>query len=258
MQNVFMKNSKKKRPKGEPSKLFKHRKTLIIMTNTENNKNNKKSVKICVKFLLVLLISMVVNASAEPVYDKVYAEYPKKSYIVGIGETSKTDSFFKDKRVAEVLARVEIARQIKVKVKETTLDIACEGSIGKIFGNSLECKNEFVMIIEQSVNEVLVGSRIVNHGERDGIVYAVAILPRGKASKGLEKDIQDSINKARESIKKAKEGDRDSLKKAQEEYMKAVTYDKERDIIKGVKGHATELFNELEKEIKRLLDTDKH
>ncbi len=218
--------------------------------------NQEKSVKICVKCLLVLLILLVSTASAESLYDKIYTEYPRESYLVGIGEISKTNNIFKDKRVAEVMARVEIARQIKIRVKEETLDIACEGSTGKIFGTSLECKNEFVMIIEQSVDEMLVGSRIVSHGEKEGIVYAVAVLLRGKTGENLNRNIQDSINKTKESLEKAKKGDKEALSEAQEEYMKAVTYDKEKELIDGVKSHSSELFEDLEKEIVKLRDRE--
>lgn len=214
-------------------------------------------------FCLIFMISMIPIASAESLFDEkailteIYIEYPRESYLAGIGKTSKTKNFLKDKRIAEVMSRVEIARQIKVSVKEETLDIACEGSIGKIFTNSLECKNEFVMIIEQSVDEVLVGPRIVSHGEKEDIVYAVAVLPRIKVGEKFEKNINESVNRIRESIEKAKKGDRDSLKTAQEEYVKAVAYDKEKEQIEGIKSRASEVFKELEKEIVKLKETNK-
>ncbi len=218
-------------------------------------------MKICVKCLILLLIAVVSYASAgslfdeKPLLNEVYAEYPKEGYIVGIGIKNKTDKT--DRRVAEVLARLEIARQIKVRVKEATLDIACEGTIGKIYNNALECRNEFIMIIEQSVDEVLVGSRIVIHGEKDGIVYAVAVLKRKTAIEALDEKTREALDKTQDSIKKARHGDKDSLKKAEEEYMKAVTYDKEREIIEGVKSRASEVFEELEKEIVKLHGTSK-
>lgn len=211
------------------------------------------------KVLLIILFTVNLFANiafAGSIYDKIYTEYPRESYIVGIGEISKTNNIFKDKRVAEVMARVEIARQIKVRVKEATLDIACEGSIGKVFAGSMECKNEFVMIIEQSVDEMLVGSRIVSYGEKDGIVYAVAVLPRAKTGENLNRNIQDSINKTKKSIGKAKEGDKESIKEAQEEYMKALTYDKEKELIDGVNSRSLEVFEDLEKEIMKLRDRE--
>lgn len=185
-------------------------------------------------------------------YSSVYGDYPKSKNIIGIGEVQKSGNMLKDKRVAEVLARLEIAKQIRVKLQEQTLDIACEGSTGKIFGSDIECKNEFVMVIEETVDEVLIGSAIVDSGERGSIVFAVAVLPRYKTGSELENNIQESLDRARESIQKAKEGDERSMKDAREEYAKAITYDKEKEIIEGVRSRRSAAFKELEKELLKL------
>jgi hypothetical protein len=193
---------------------------------------------------------VVSSAFAESPYDGAYGEYPKHSYIMGIGEVEKTENLIKDKRVAEVLARAEIARQIKVRLKEETIDIACEGTPGKVLGGH-ECKNVFLMVIEQSVDEVLVGSRIVRTGEHDGIVYAVAILPRKQTVKELDRNLKESLNKAKESIERAKKGDKSYIERAQKDYMKAFTYKKEKEAIQG-EGHSSDLLEELEREIVKL------
>jgi hypothetical protein len=185
-------------------------------------------------------------------YDEIYTEYPKNKYLIGIGEVNKTNNTIQDKRIAEVLARLEIAKQIKVRLREETLDIMCEGSFERLFKDALKCRNEFIMIIEVTVDEFLRGSKIVTHGERDGIVYAVAVMPRTQAVVELDKNIQKSINKTREEIEKAKQGDSESIEEAEKEFMKAVTYNKERELIEGVKGHASEIFEELEKELVKL------
>ena len=202
-------------------------------------------------------ISLFNTAHAEPLYNEVYLEYPNDKYLVGVGEAEKTESSYKDRRIAEVHARLEIAKQIKVRLREETLDIMCEGGGERLFKDILECKNEYIMIIEVTVDEFLQGSRIVNYGERDGIVYAVAVMPRAKASEDLDKGVEDSIKKTKENIDKAKEGDKESLNKAQEEYMKALTLEKEKEIIEGVKGRASEVFEELEKEIVKLKEKNK-
>lgn len=207
--------------------------------------------KAVVFYLLGSLIFITASASAESPYAEVYAEYPKKSYIVGIGEASKTDNILKDKRVAEVLARLEIAKQIKVRLREETVDIMCEGS-SRLFKSKLECRNEFFMVVEVTVDEFLEGSGIVSYGEKEGIVYAVAVMPKAEAVEDLERSVRDSIKKTRENIDKAKEGDKDSIKDAQEEYMKAVTYNKEKEIIEGVRSNASKVFEELEREIVKL------
>ncbi|MEE9523851.1 MAG: hypothetical protein V3V59_03760, partial [Thermodesulfovibrionales bacterium] len=116
----------------------------------------------------------------------------------------------------------------------------------------IECKNEFVMVIEETVDEVLVGSSIVDNGQRGSIVFAIAVLPREKTGGDLEKNVQESVDRAREKIQKARGGDKRSLKDAREEYVKAVTYDKEKEIIEGVRSRASAAFNDLEKELMKL------
>jgi hypothetical protein len=205
--------------------------------------------------LLTVFVLVASSASAISPYDDARAEYPAKGYLLGIGEAEKTGKEFVDKRVAEVLARAEIARQIKVRLKEETVDIACEGPRGEVVGGSSECKNMFLMVIEQSVNEVLVGSRIVRNGAHGGVVYAVAVLPRASAAKELETEIERLIDEASESIKRARGGDAEALKEAKKGYVKALALDKEKDIIKGgnaVKSRASNLLEELEKEVARL------
>jgi hypothetical protein len=211
-----------------------------------------KRVKVCLA--IVFLFCICAQGFSEPAtdYASVYADHPKSKNIIGIGEVKKSGNLLKDKRVAEVLARLEIAKQIRVKLQEQTLDIACEGAKGKVFGGDIDCKNEFVMVIEETVDEVLIGSTIVGSGERGNIVFAVAVLPRQEAGSELEGNVQKSLNKARENLQKAKEGDARSLKDAREEYAKAVTYDKEKEIIEGVRSRASAAFEDLEKELLRL------
>jgi hypothetical protein len=203
---------------------------------------------------IVFLFCICTRGFSEPStnYSFVYADYPKSKNIIGIGEVHKSGNMLKDKRVAEVLARLEIAKQIRVKLQEQTLDFACEGATGKVFGGDVDCKNEFVMVIEETVDEVLIGSTIVDSGERGNIVFAVAILPRQEAGSELDDNVQKSLDKARENIQKAKEGDERSLKDAREEYAKAVTYDKEKEIIEGVRSRASAAFDDLEKELMKL------
>jgi hypothetical protein len=210
--------------------------------------------RVKVYFTIIFLFFLYSNGIADPSgdYSSVYADYPRSKNIIGIGEIEKSGNMLKDKRVVEVLARLEIAKQIKVKLREETLDIACEGTAGKVFGGGIECKNEFVMVIEETVDEVLVGSSIVDNGERGSIVFAIAVLPRSKSGGELEKNVQKSVDRARKSLQKAKEGDTRSLNNAREEYAKAVTYDKEKEIIEGVRSRASAAFEDLEKELMKL------
>ncbi|MBI5665966.1 MAG: LPP20 family lipoprotein [Nitrospirae bacterium] len=202
--------------------------------------------------ILVLLMVLLAGASAGQSTDNIYKEYPKDKFLVGTGETAATGKPLNDKRVAEVLARLEIAKQIKVRLKEETVDIMCEGSSARLFKDILQCRNEFIMVVEVTVDEFLEGSKIVNHWEKDGTVYAVAVMPKAEAVKELDSKVKESADKAKGNIEKAKKGDKEAAQDAQEEYMKAVTYDKEKEMLDGVRSNAANMFEELEKELVKL------
>jgi len=205
-----------------------------------------------VSSLLLLLLVMQSEVPAGSSFDTIYAEYPKDRYLVGIGETVSTGKFLSDKRIAEVLARLEIAKQIKVRLKEETVDIMCEGGTARLFKDMLECRNEFVMVVEVTVDEFLAGSKIVSHWEQEGIVYAAAVMPKAEAVKELDNRANESADRTREHIEKAKKGDSGAAGDAQKEYMKAVTYDREKEMLDGVRSRASDLFDELERELVRL------
>jgi len=193
---------------------------------------------------------------------EITAEYPPEEYIIGIGEMAKTGDAHKDKTLTEILARLEIARQIKVRVREKSLEFRCERGQGiqrgrsvqgALFSDEEECRNEFSMLIEETVDVFLEGSKIINHGERSGKIFAVAVLPRGQAAEGLDQGIGDSIKKTREYLQKAGKGDQDSLHKAQEEYLKAIVLEQTKEVIlQGVKSRSSEAFESLEKELVNL------
>ncbi len=208
--------------------------------------------KVVIPVFIIIVASVATYVSASSSYDNIYTEYPKDKYLVGIGETGKTGNSLNDKRVAEVLARLEIAKQIKVRLREETVDIMCEGNSVKIFKDIPECKNEVIMVVETAVDEFLEGSRIVTNGEKDGIVYAVAVMPKADAVKELDGKVKESLDNTRKNIEKAKKGDEEAAEDAQEEYLKAVTYNREKEMLEGVKSRASDLFDELEKDLLKL------
>jgi hypothetical protein len=108
------------------------------------------------------------------------------------------------------------------------------------------------MIVKVTVDELLEGSRIVANGEDGGIVYAVAVLKWHDITAQIDKKIKDVTNKAWDSVKTAQNGDRSASMKAEEELIKAIIYEKENMCIAGIKRRPQGLFEELEKEIRRL------
>ena len=81
-------------------------------------------------------------------------------------------------------------------------------------------------------------------------------MPKAQAVAELDNKVKESVDNTKESLEKAEKGDKEALSEAQEEYMKAVTYDKEKEIIEGVKTHASKVFEDLEKEIVKLREKE--
>jgi len=215
-----------------------------------------KLLRIASAFLLITLCmaGLRVTSSADLLDDQyvdVYKKYPRQVYIVGISEVHKTKNAYNDRRVAEVMARIEIAKQIKVRVKEESIDVICEGK-SKAIPSGPDCKNSFSSIVEMSVDEFLQGSRIAEIVERNDRLYAVALLARKDALSFLDEKVAEALGNKLEHGNRAKAGDEEAKKKADEEYRKALAYAMERKAIEGVKVDADRMFEELEKELAKV------
>src|SRR3990170_3559481 len=129
-------------------------------------------------FLSLLLICYNNPAWADS-YTDIENKYPSDTYIVGIAEAESSGNIYNDKTRVDILARLEIAKQIRVRIKEESLDIMCEGAGKTAFAGMEECRNQVSTVIETTVDEFLRDSQIVESAEdRDrGVYYAVAVLP---------------------------------------------------------------------------------
>tara|TARA_B100000315_G_scaffold213335_2_gene211227 strand:- start:5927 stop:6589 length:663 start_codon:yes stop_codon:yes gene_type:complete len=210
-------------------------------------------------FLLFFCILSFSTASAwADSFRDIKKKYSGDLYLVGIAEVQISNDPFKDRRRAEALARLEIAKQIKIRIKGTTVDKMCEGQGRALFATISECKNQFSVVVEETVEEVLVDSRIVETGEdkERSIFYAVAVLPRkDAATRRAEDGFSKSIIKAKEYLNKAKESENEKIKKertqeAKEELLKGIAYEGERAAI--VKTRSEEVFKYLVKEINKI------
>ena len=72
-------------------------------------------------FFLMISLPAISHAASATVYETAYLEYPQSMYIVGIAEVPKTDNTANDQRLAEILARLDIAKQIKIQARITTI-----------------------------------------------------------------------------------------------------------------------------------------
>lgn len=188
--------------------------------------------------------------------DAIMQAYPSEIYMIGTAEVRSSGDIYKDKRKTEIMARLEIAKQIRVSVKSNALDVMCEGQGKILFGGVTDCRNQLVEVIETSVDEVLQGSRIVEHGEDKsrGVYFSVAVLPRKDAAIKAEEHYNEAVRNAREFLANAKsikndELKQDEVKKAKKELFKVMTFMAEQAVIEKTKMNADEVFTELEKEI---------
>lgn len=179
-------------------------------------------------------------------------KYPPDIYVLGIGESRSTGSDIRDYRVAEVMARREIAQQVRVAITSVTLDFACEGAVAKAYRDKGECRDDFLSIIQASTAEFLSGSRIVDKGRDGEYVYVIVAMPRRDMAAKAEEARDSAINKARQSLKKAGEGNGDAPDKAREALMRAKAYDRQARAMDGIRDNAEDLFRELEAELEKL------
>jgi hypothetical protein len=207
----------------------------------------------CITFLLIALLGNTVPLWAEdPLYENIFSRFPRSEYVVGIGDVPKTGSSLRDRRVAEVLARRELAAQIRVQVSEVAIDIMCSGVAEGVFEGEAECRDEYSSVLETRVNEFIQGSRIADHGEYEGRVYAVAVMEKSETARELRTEAEDSAQRAMEHLRKAKEGDAGAREKARDEYLKAKALAAQSDAFEGVREQTGMMFEDLEAEIRKL------
>jgi len=215
--------------------------------------------KIGVMFCLLFLFLIVARSVRADSLDDMRKRYPSDIFMVGVAEVDSSDNAYRDRRRVEILARLEIAKHIRVKIKETTVDVMCEGKGRVLYVSLSECRNQFVMIVEETVDEVLEGSRIVDSGENKerGVYYAVAVLPLKDAATKARRGYRETMTRAKDYVDRAKSAKAGKEKKAlldksKKELAKGLAYEGERYAIERTKLNADNIFNELTGEIKKV------
>lgn len=217
--------------------------------------NYYKMARSLIKYILcVALVALLPSAASADVFlqQQYESQYPSSQFYVGFGEIKSTGSKIKDYRVAEVLARRDIAQQIKVNVSSVELDFACSGPVADGFADVKECKDCFISIIQSSTNEFLSGSRIVDKGVDGDQVFVVVVMPRSDVAERAREARDEAISEARESVDKAKSGNKGAVDDAREALLKAKAHDSQARSIEDVRESAGDLFKELESELGKL------
>lgn len=215
----------------------------------------KKTFLIAVGILLLLAALVRAETPIEDLAKKFASSYPAETHITGVGMVPSSGDNHKDRRRAEILARVELARVVRSALKVSSIVIMCEGSAKALYDSQRDCQNHFEEIIEESVDEVLEGSKIVDAGEikvqGTNQYYAVAVLPKKDAMAKAEAKSQESEERAKEHIAKAKSATdedtrKEETKNAKEEIKKVEAYNSEKDALGQVKQDSKYLYDKLD------------
>ncbi len=86
-------------------------------------------------------------------------------------------------------ARIEITRQIKVRIQSEMVDIQKHTQIGE----QETYRNEITNRTEMLVDETVAGMQVVETAEAKGVFYALACLDRRRFAAGLEQEIEDGV-----------------------------------------------------------------
>jgi len=179
-------------------------------------------------------------------------DYPPETYILGVGESRSTGSDIRDFRVAEIMARRDIAQQVRIAISSIELDFACgrnatEGGVDKV-----DCRDDFISIIQASTSEFLSGSRIIEKGTDGDHVYVIVAMTRMELAAKASEARADAIKDARASMEMAHKGKADAPEEAREAILRAKAYDSQARAMGEIRKDAQDLFMELEAELEKL------
>ena len=123
------------------------------------------------------------------------SRYPAGRYIVGIGTSPDTGDETQDRARADNAARAEVAKQIRVQVKEAIVDIQREET-GKAadFGSLMEIKSE--SSVDLSLEGLAIADRYFDPKKK--LHHSLAVLERAKAAKRMSDKIIDLLKAADE------------------------------------------------------------
>jgi hypothetical protein len=115
------------------------------------------------------------TASASSRDAQNHAGYSSDQYVIGIGQGDLSKGAIVCQRVSELSARTDLAKQIRIFVKEHMVDRIRERS-GK------EADQDIELTREEIVQEYLEGVKIIDHhiDENKNICSATAVMPKSK------------------------------------------------------------------------------
>lgn len=171
---------------------------------TQDSRFGPVYLQFCVLSLAsrVMIVCVFILLAALPAYPAPqwasihkHPKYPPESYFISVGTSSVSLDEAKD------AARVDMAKQIRVQIKGDFLVKRMSTQIGEEYYYRKDVKSR----TESFVDEKLVGVRIVETADDDGIFYALAVLDRAKIGSNFIADIEDGIETVNELLTNADE-----------------------------------------------------
>lgn len=164
-----------------------------------------KVILLTIAILILFTSSVKAETMAQDLAKKIMHSYPYEKFMIGVGIVEISGDEYKDRRGAEILARLEIAKLIRTTIKESSIVVLCEGKAKTLYDNQIDCINHYEEILEESVDEVLEGSQIVETGDikksDKSIFYAIAVLPK-KAANDKADSLIDQLNILEKGMRK--------------------------------------------------------
>lgn len=110
---------------------------------------------------------------SDAIADGTFAQYPESDFLIATGHGDLTQGALGCERVSDTVARMELAKQIRVLVKEHALDRMREQT-----GKSIE--QDIEIVIEEFTSELLQDAKIVNRtvDKASGTCYSTAVMPK--------------------------------------------------------------------------------
>jgi len=107
----------------------------------------------------------------------IQSPYPPDQYLMGTGQGDLSKGRLVCLRVSELVARAELAKQIRVWVKEHAVDRVRERT-------GAPTEQDIEVVREETVNELLQDVKIVNHrvDEAAGTCTSVAVMPKSRVT----------------------------------------------------------------------------
>ncbi|RKY65602.1 MAG: hypothetical protein DRP97_08870, partial [Candidatus Latescibacterota bacterium] len=119
-----------------------------------------------------------------------HPQYPAQTHLLGVGISEESMDRAKED------ARLDLTRQIKVRIKSEMVDIQKHAQVGE----QETYRNEITNRTEMLVDETVTGMQVVETAEEKGVFYALAALDRRRFAAGLKQEIEDGVQAVTEGM----------------------------------------------------------